>query len=215
MNSSTQTASKPRPASGASNSAVAAGQPGVKRTGIYLLAVAAVLVISLASAIVLKAPSTPTNDAATLAKLASSEEFQKAPPEKQRQYMISMNNKSDQIVAAYKSGKLTPEEYRAAMNAGWMAKQDEHMAKYYALPAGKARADYLDRLADKHEKKKASEAARPELSDDFKHDPVYEEGYVARWPPEKRAQYESFRQALLAHRRAYEEAHGKPRKKSN
>ncbi|CAN5693622.1 hypothetical protein BH09PLA1_BH09PLA1_25790 [soil metagenome] len=180
--------------------------------GFVLVIVGMVLIVTLLVAILLKGPAAPKNDAAALAKIASSAEFQNAPPEKQRQYMVSMNDRSDQIVAAYKAGKLSDEEYRTAMNAGWMAKQEEHMAKYHALPAGKAREDYLDHLTEKHEIKKTREKLNPELASDFKHDVAYEENYIAKWPAEKRAQYEAFRRALVDRRHAYETTHGKPKK---
>lgn len=180
-------------------------------TSIIFASVAVIAIASVWTAVVLRAPASPNNDAVKLAKVASSAEFASASPEKQRQWMLSMNDRQDQIVTTYRAGRLTEQEFQAAMNLAWMAKQEDHMAKYYRLAAGKERDEFLDKLAKKHFEAKDAAKADPSKDDGFDHDEVWEQSWISKWPQEKRAQYEAFRKARDEHRETWKLAN-RPKK---
>ncbi len=180
-------------------------------TSILFVSIAVVAIAGVWTAVVLRAPASPNNDAVKLAKVASSAEFANASAEKQRQWMLSMNDRKDQIVATYRGGRLTEQEFQAAMNLAWMAKQEDHVTKYYRLAAGKEREAFLDKLAKKHFEAKDAAKTDPSKDDDFNHDEVWEQNWITKWPSEKRAQYEAFRKARDERRDAWKLAN-RPKK---
>ena len=173
------------------------------RTTLFLLGAVVVAIAAAWAAVALHAPASPSVDAAKLARVASSAEFTSASPEKQRQWMIAMNDRAEQIADAKRSGLLSEPEFRAAMNLAWMAKQEDHMAKYYRLAVGKDREAYLEKLSKKHFGAKDAAKADPNPADAFNHDDVWEQSWIAKWTPEKRAQYEAFRKAMEESRTAW------------
>lgn len=167
-----------------------------KRTTLIFIGIAILSVAGVWAAVAMRAPATPNNDAAKLAKVASAPEFTTATPDKQRQWMTSMSDRKAQIVAAYKAGSLNEQEFKSSMNLGWMAKQEDHMTKYYRLAPGKQRDAYLDKLAKKHYAAKDSAKADPTLDDGFNHDRVWEQNWISKWSLEKQTQYQAYCKAL-------------------
>jgi hypothetical protein len=187
--------------------AVSLAKRNQTRNRTIAVAAGAVAVVALIwVAVAMRAPAAPKNDAIGLVKTASASEFTTANAEKQRQWMVALEDRSDQIVQAHREGKVNDQEFRTAMNLAWMAKQEGHMTKYYSLPAGRERDAYLDKLAKKHYEAKDAVKANPALDDGFNHDEVWEDAWVAKWPADKRNNYLAYRKAMLEHREAYKAA---------
>ncbi len=172
---------------------------------------AALIIIGFTAAYMLwRHPKPPAgNDLVAACKYVSSVEFLRLAPEQRVSYTSNLREKVDEIQALYKDGKLTEPDYRSAMNAAWVGKQEEHVARYFSLAGGKPRMDYLDHLSRKFfQKKNAGKGA-----ENFKHDSAYEDNYIADWSRDKQRRYQEFR-AAYAERRKELEAAGKTTKPS-
>jgi hypothetical protein len=150
------------------------------------------------------------DEPARIAQLAASSDFDKLPFSQREAYMKVMDQRKAQIEQAYAGGKLSDDEYRKALEAAHLGKLLDHMKKYYARPPGRARDAYLDRVIDKKEKKVTSlkknpTAKKEKKADSIPRDDSEEDAEINSWPPDVRAQFLQFRQALSDHKKLHKE----------
>jgi hypothetical protein len=144
-----------------------------------------------------------------LTKFVRSRDFEQLPYEKQRQFYKVLDDREDEIDQLFAGKRLSESEYRAALEAGWLGKHINRVEKYYALPPGKARDDYIDKLLDKKEKKKDASKS----GGNIKADETAAEMKVEAWPPAVREQWKTFHTNYSREKKAREAAATQPGKK--
>ena len=148
---------------------------------------------------------------ANLARFSASPNFARLPFDQREAYMKMMDKKKTQITAAYSAGTIDDDEYRKTLEAAHLGKRLDEMKKYYSKPAGAARDAYLDKLLAKEDKKhealKSNPSARQEKKQEqIPRDDSDEQAEMNTWPPNVRAQYQSFKQALAERKKRRKEA---------
>src|SRR6266536_4515512 len=88
-----------------------------------------------------------------LAKFISSSAFDQLPFDKRRQYYKVLDKRSQELDQLYKDRRLSDGEYRTGLEAAWLGKHINHVEKYFALPPGQGRADYINKLLVKKARK--------------------------------------------------------------
>ena len=144
-----------------------------------------------------------------LTKFIRSRGFEQLPYEKQRQFYKVLDDREDEVDQLYADKRLNESEYRTALEAGWLGKHINRVEKYFALPPGKARDDYIDKLLDKKEKKKAA----PKSGDSIKVDETAAEMKVDGWPPVAREQWKTFHTNYSREKKARDAASTQPSRK--
>jgi len=127
------------------------------------------------------------DNSVVLTKFVNSKAFDALPFEKQRQFYKVLDDRNDEIDQLYSAGRLTEQEYRTALEAGWLGKHINHVEKYFALPPGRGRDEYIDKLLDKKARKAPSGKAGA-----IKPDETAAEMKVDAWPPAVREQWKTF-----------------------
>ncbi len=149
------------------------------------------------------------DNAIALTKFIDSKSFEKLPFEQQRQYYKVLDDRDQELDQAYAAKKLTESEYRAGLEAAWLGKHINRVEKYFSLPPGQGRTNYILKLLDKKERKKAKSKGTP---DDINADETAAEMRVEQWPPAVRKQWEQFHDAYSAQRKALENTRQPPTK---
>lgn len=151
-------------------------------------------------------------DPGLIAKFAATSSMNSLPFSHQREFMEILDEKDEAVVNAYKSGKLSDDEYRRALQLGWYAEQLKKMDNYYQRPPAQ-RTAYLDKLVDKKKKKKSDGKKETHKSDDksplnaeeIDRDDSTEEQDVKRWPSDVREKWLQFRTAYANRKQAIKE----------
>lgn len=146
------------------------------------------------------------DNAVLLSKYVSSKWFEQLPFEEQRQYYKVLDDRDEELDQAFSSGKLTESEYRAGIEAAWLGKHVNRVEKYFSLSPGVPRTNYLNKLLEKKERKKAKSKGAPNSADEINADETAAEMKVEKWPPAMRKQWEDFHEAYRAQRKAIEKA---------
>ena len=159
------------------------------------------------------------DEPASLARFAASPNFAKLPFDQREAYMKMMDKKKTQITAAYSAGTIDDDEYRKTLEAAHLGKRLDEMKKYFSKPAGAARDAYLDKLLAKEDKKhenlKRNPSARQEKKQEqIPRDDSDEQAEMSSWPPNVRAEYETFHQALAARKKRHKESRTEKRQSS-
>ena len=126
-----------------------------------------------------------------------------------RQFYKVLDDREDEVDQLFEQKRLTESEYRAALEAGWLGKHINRVEKYFALPPGKARDDYIDKLLDKKEQKKKNAKS----ADNIKVDETAAELKVESWPPAIREQWKVFHTNYSREKKAREVTSTQPAKK--
>ena len=143
------------------------------------------------------------DNAVVLTKFIDSESFEQLPFDQQRQYYKVLDDRDDELDAAYATRNLAESEYRVGLEAAWLGKHINRVEKYFSLPPGQGRTNYIAKLLDKKEKKKGKAKINPNNSPgDIDADETAAELRVERWPPAVRKQWETFHEAYRAQRKA-------------
>jgi hypothetical protein len=149
-------------------------------------------------------PDTPrlNDNAVVLTKYIRSGKFDALPFDQQRQFYKILDDRGEELDQAYRDKRLSESEYRDALEAAWLGKHINRVEKYFSLPPGQARVAYLQRLADKKERKslKASDAS------DIDADETAAELKVEKWPPAVRQQWDQFHTAYRSERKSREKS---------
>ena len=137
-----------------------------------------------------------------LAKFVGSARFDKLPFEQQRQFYKVLDDRDQELDQAFRDRRLTESQYRAGLEAAWLGKHLNRVEKYFALPPGQGRTDYVNKLLAKRDRKnaKAADAA------DIDADETAAELKVEKWPSATRSQWELFHTAYRKQRKAREDA---------
>ena len=168
-------------------------------------------------------PSPPrlNSEPYVIAKFAASSAMDDLPFSQQREYMDILADKDDALLAAYKDGRLTDQEYRRALQLGWYDKHLDRMEKFYDRPPMR-RIEYIDsKVLGKKIKAAAVAAGAPgakkpkdeEKSDDMTalkpeeidRDDSNEEQDIKRWPADVRQKWTEYRAAVAARKDFYKE----------
>src|SRR5687768_1269924 len=139
-------------------------------------------------------------NAVVLAKFVHAGRFHELPFEQQRQFYKVLDDRDDELDQAFADRRLTESEYRSGLEAAWLGKHLNRVEKYFALPPGQGRVNYITKLLDKKERKK------PEAAGDIDADETVAEMRVEKWPPAVRSQWELFHDAYRKERKAREAA---------
>jgi len=135
------------------------------------------------------------NDATVvLVKYCSTPDFEKMAFDQQRQYLKVLEEREDKgdVERAFRDGKITEAEYRATLVNAELGKHLGRMEKYYAVPPGQPRTNYLNRLIDKKEKKaKLKPTTKPD-EDEMVPDKEVEKLRIEAWPADVREQWRQY-----------------------
>jgi len=140
-----------------------------------------------------------------LAKFISSSAFDQLPFDKQRQYYKVLDKRSQELDQLYKDRRLSDGEYRTGLEAAWLGKHLNHVEKYFALPPGQGRADYINKLLVKKARKPGT--IDP---DEIKTDETAAELRVESWPPSVREQWNTFHNAYHKEKKSRETPQTRP-----
>ena len=141
-------------------------------------------------------------NAVVLTKFVGSRRFEELPFEQQRQFYKVLDDRDDELDAAFASKRLTESEYRLGLEAAWLGKHLNRVEKYFALPPGQARTAYIAKLLEKRERKRA----KPDDPDSIDADETAAELRVENWPSPIRTQWKTFHDTYRAERKARERA---------
>lgn len=122
-----------------------------------------------------------------LARFVTSPTFDALPYEKQRQYYKVFDDRDKQVDQAFHDRRLTEPQYRAALEAAWLGKHINRVEKYFSLPPGQPRTDYIAGLLAKKNKKPGHDD-----HDNIEADESSAELRVDRWPQPLRDQWNQF-----------------------
>jgi hypothetical protein len=176
-----------------------------KTSGSIMWIAIAVAVLLIAGVWFIARDSTPRLNGPTveIAKFVGTSGFKSLPFEQQRQYLQIVDDREDEIRSLYNENKLKESELRTALQWGWLGKQLGRVQKYFSLPPGQQRVDYIEKLVDKKEKpKKPGSNSTP--ADKIKRDESTEDQLVASLPPDVRSQWEIMNKAYREARAARE-----------
>jgi len=141
-------------------------------------------------------------NAVVLGKFVGSARFEQLPFEQQRQFYKVLDDRDQELDQAFRDRRLTESDYRAGLEAAWLGKHLNRVEKYFALPPGQGRTDYIDKLLAKRDRKKA----KPQDSTDIDADENAAELKVEKWPSATRTQWDVFHTAYRKQRKAHEDA---------
>lgn len=133
--------------------------------------------------------------------------FRGLPVERQFVYLKALDDRPDDMKAAFEKKKITADEYSAAKEYAWFGKQLSNMERYVALRNPGERQKLLDKLIDKKinksipKKLDPNKTPAPPSADDDDEPPVtrdlaLEKVLPLTWPRETRNQWEQYRKAL-------------------
>src|SRR5687768_11064021 len=144
----------------------------------------------------------PVNaDSATLAEFVTSDSYQGLPFDRQATYMRVLEDREDagELKTALNAGKLTAEQYRAAIQEAWLGEQLKRSEKYASLPPND-KPKYIKELLGKKEKKKSG-GNKPKAGGndgdgaEIKRDASTSQARIAAWPAGSKRKWEEFRAA--------------------
>lgn len=123
------------------------------------LAVAAAAVVAF---IVLrpKRNPPPTADKRDVVKFIASDEFVALPTEQKKPYLEALGTNPREFFEVARNSGLDDEQRRQLMENVFMARAQEQVDGYFALPLGRQRTAYLDKIIDEGERRREEWAAR-------------------------------------------------------
>lgn len=121
---------------------------------------AAVLAVAAFMAVRPKRTVPPTADRRDVVKFIASDEFVGLPTEQKKPYLEALGNNPREFFEVARNSGLDDERRRQLMENVFMARMQEQVDGYFALPPGRQRVAYLDRLIDEGERRREEWAAR-------------------------------------------------------
>jgi hypothetical protein len=158
-----------------------------------------------------KPPPKLGGEPSKLGEFVSTTDFQKMSFEKREIYMKMTSAKKDEIAKAYAEGRLSIEDYQKSLLAAHLGKRLDDMRKYFAKPMGAERLKYLDKQLVKKDTKKETRdhdpaAKKVEEEQDLLKDDVAETAEIETWPPDVRAKYKEYMEALIERKKLHKAA---------
>ena len=187
----------------ADSSAVASPSGRRRRTWLIVALVGAVTLAALAwVAVIFVGNDVPrlNENGVVLAKFVRSNRFESLPFEQQRQFYKVLDDREDELDQAFADRRLSESEYRAGLEAAWLGKHINRVEKYFAMPPGQGRVNYITKLLEKKERKKAAAAGKSD--DDIDADETAAELRVEKWPSDIRTQWQVFHTAYREQKKA-------------
>jgi hypothetical protein len=215
--SSEPTGNKTRAGGGAKEPGMPPGKEDAARRQRLLIAGIAggAVVLGLVLLLVLrpwqKPPPKLGGEPSKLGEFVSTSDFQKMNFEKREIYMKMISAKKDEIAKAYAEGRLSIEDYQKSLLAAHLGKRLDDMRKYFAKPMGAERIKYLDKqLVKKDTKREARdrdpEAKKIEDEQDLLKDDAAQTAEIATWPPDVRAKYTEYIEAVNERKKFHKDA---------
>lgn len=139
------------------------------------------------------------------ARFVASPALNKLPFDQQMLYIEKLDDRADEVHAAWETGKLSDQEYKAALEFAWFAPHLRNMSTYHQLPTPNEKTAMLDMLLDEKELKKGkSKAGSADSSSKEaqsirpkpKRDELREELIPQAWPEAERIRWIQFRLAM-------------------
>jgi len=198
------TAPPAAPAGSAGNGPAAAtpAPPEAKKKPIIaIIAVLALIVASAGAWILWKTlhpgpplPSAPTDK---LVPYVISAKFNEASWENKQLYLGAVEKREEEVEKMYKAGKLTEPEMGMAREAAWLGKYVGRMDKFFSMPPGQQRLDYIKKVVDKIDDVDEPPKTKANPEDKLpKRDKKWGKTVVATFPPDVQAQWKEFQKSI-------------------
>ena len=144
----------------------------------------------------------PESDPVTLARFVAGREFDAVPELEKRPYTKAVRQHLEEIAGAFRDGRIDEKTYFAAYLNAYVERKLDGMEEYFASPATKRDAALTQEYARKTQQASASDAKKsaklsdtlPKPSEELEDDFIDER--VETWPPEQRAKWEEYCQAV-------------------
>jgi hypothetical protein len=210
-------------ATSAAAAPAAAATPTTNRKPLLIGAVAGLVVLLVATIVVwwkVTQPPLVNESTPVLIKFAYTSRFDGMRFDDQKRYMLALEDRGGkEIEKAFAEGKVTEAEARKAKELAWFGQQFKHIEKYYSLPAGHARQEYVRKEAAKKVKKENKSdttpkpgknpkkpTAAPTVDVDVDRDETSETERPKTWPADVQDQWNQYREAYKQEKKALEEA---------
>jgi len=191
------------PASAGNGPAPQAAHPPVekKKPIVAIIAVVALVVAAVGGWLLWKTlhpgPPLPTAPTDKLVPYVISPKFNEAPWDKKQLYLGALEKREDEVEKLYKSGKLTEPEMGMAREAAWLGKYVGRMDKYFSLPPGQQRTDYINKVVDKIEDVDEPPKPKPGPEEKLpKRDKKWGKTIIATFPADVQLQWKEFQKSI-------------------
>jgi hypothetical protein len=191
------------PAGTAGNGPAAQGaNPPVekKKPLVAIIAIVALVVAIVAGWILWKTlrpgPPLPTAPTEKLVPYVISPKFNEASWDKKQLYLGAVEKREDEVEKLYRGGKLTEPEMGMAREAAWLGKYVGRMDKFFSLPPGQQRVDYINKVVDKIDD--VDEPLKVKTPEDKlpKRDKKWGKTIIATFPSDVQQQWKEFQKAI-------------------
>ena len=172
-----------------------------KKPLVAIIAVAALVVAVVGGWILWKTlhpgPPLPTAPTDKLVPYVISAKFNEATWDKKQLYLGAVEKREEEVEKMYKAGKLTEPEMGMAREAAWLGKYVGRMDKFFSLPPGKQRTDYIIKVVDKIDDVDEPLKVKPNPEDKLpKRDKKWGKTVIATFPPDVQQQWKEFQKAI-------------------
>ena len=108
-------------------------------------------------------PPPPTADPKAVVEYAASKEFANLKPEEKKSLVSAITQDARKFIDAARNSGMSDDQRRDALRNIFIARAQQHVDAYYALPPGPQRAKYMDSVIDEVEQRRSEmQAMRPE-----------------------------------------------------
>jgi hypothetical protein len=181
------------------------------KTTTWFVIGAAVIVVALGAVWFTRGAAplpSPNDDVAKLAKFMESDRFKNLSEAEQRPYMKRMRKSAAELLHAAQTKQINENEYETATLYGYLERQLDNMEDFYSVPEAarpqRLLAEYRQKAAESAAKKATTRPAAPlvvdgskiDIDDDEKDEFIDDQ--LAKWPPERQQQWETYRAAVKA-----------------
>jgi hypothetical protein len=184
-----------------------------RRTTWVAIVVCVVVLASIWLVIRIRAIDEPrlNADTASIARFVHGSGFNALPFDKQRQFYKVLDDRGKELDEDFKTGRIPEIEYRSAIEGAWLGKHINQVEKYFSLPPGQERTNYIDQLVTKKLKPKdGKKVASDKDAIDIKADETAAEMRVESWPLAAREQWKQFHTAYRNEKKSREKASAGP-----
>jgi len=141
-------------------------------------------------------PPLPTAPTEKLVPYVISPKFNEATWDNKQKYLGQLDKRESELEKMFKAGKLTEPEMGMAREGAWLGKYVGRMDKYFSLPPGQQRVDYINKVVDKIDD--VDEPVKPKNPEDKlpKRDKRWGKTMVAAFPPDVQQQWKEFQKTI-------------------
>jgi hypothetical protein len=116
---------------------------------------------------------------------------------RQKELLGALDNREEEIEQMFRSHKLTEPQMGMAREAAWLGKQMGRMEKFFSLPPGQQRLDYIKKVVDKMDD--VDEPPKTKGPNDEKlpkRDKKWGKTVIAIFPADVQAQWKEYQKAI-------------------